>query len=610
MRNFGYDEDKRGGSLSDFRIWGRILRYSIHHWLALAGAVILSLFITGGTLGLPTLLQQGIDGFITAGNLEDTARLAGLTRTSLWYGLLVLLVFATTFVQTVLLEWIGQSIMHRIRQDLFTHILRLDLQFFSTHPTGRLVTRLTNDIQNMHEMFTSVMVTLFNELVRMLGILILLYLMNVKLALLLTIFVPVSALVTILFARLARACFRAIRSQLVLLNNFLQEAITGMAILQLFSREEKSRREFEDLSRGYLERTLSQIRLFGTFMPITEFMSSLATAMILWFGGGEILQSRLSLGELVAFISYMRLFFQPLRELSQKYSIVQSAMASAERIFQLLDTESRIAEPARPVEKPATVRGELHFDRIRFGYNPQTPVIHDLSLTLRPGQAVALVGTTGSGKTTLVNLLLRFFEPQSGTITIDGLDISQLALADLRSMVGVVLQDVLILQDSLLANIVMNSGRSRQDVESILSRTGMNRFVRRLPHGLDTIIGEGGHELSSGEKQLLAFARVLCRDPAVLVLDEATAAIDTESENILEEALDDSFRGRTSLVIAHRLSTIRRADHIIAMQHGRIVQQGSHDELMAIGGYYADLVAMDRSNGNGDYTASSRLFGP
>ena len=600
MRNFGYEEDKSGSSLSDFRIWGRILQYSIRHWPALAGAILLSLFITGGTLALPTLLQRGIDSFITAGNLEGTARLAGLTRTSLWYGLLVLLVFATTFVQTILLEWIGQSIMHRIRQDLFAHILRLDLQFFSTHPTGRLVTRLTNDIQNMHEMFTSVMVTLFNELLRMLGILILLYLMNIQLALLLTIFVPVSALVTILFARLARACFRAIRSQLVLLNNFLQEAITGMGILQLFGREERSRQEFEDLSRGYLERTLSQIRLFGTFMPVTEFMGSLATALILWYGGGEILQSRLSLGELVAFISYMRLFFQPLRELSQKYSIVQSAMASAERIFQLLDTESRIAEPNRPLEKPATVHGELHFDRVRFSYTPQNPVLHDLSLTLRPGQAVALVGTTGSGKTTLVNLLLRFYEPQSGTITIDGLDISRLALADLRTMVGVVLQDVLILQDSLLANIVMNSGRCREDVESILSRTGMNRFVRRLPHGLDTMIGEGGHELSSGEKQLLAFARVLCRDPAILVLDEATAAIDTESENILEEALDDSFRGRTSLVIAHRLSTIRRADHIIAMQLGRIVQQGSHEELMAAGGYYADLVAMDRSSGNGE----------
>lgn len=600
MKAFGDEEDGRAGSLSDINIWGRILRYSSRHWPALAAAVLLSFFVTGGTLALPALLQRGIDGFITATGLDTAARLAGLASTALWYGLLVLLVFATTFVQTIVLEWIGQTIMHRIRQDLFAHILRLDLQFFNDHPTGRLVTRLTNDIQNMYEMFTSVMVTLFNEMVRLLAIIVLLFLMNVELALLMTIFVPVAALVTVLFARLARAGFRAIRRQLVRLNSFLQEAISGMTILQLFGREGKSLREFEDLSHGYLQRTLSQIRLFGTFMPITEFMSSLATALILWYGGGEILRSRLTLGELVAFISYMRLFFQPLRELSQKYSIVQSAMASAERIFQLLDTGSRIAEPDRPIARPAVIRGELRFDKVRFSYDQHQPVLHDLSLTLRSGQAVALVGTTGSGKTTLVNLLLRFYEPQAGSITIDGIAISRFALADLRTIVGVVLQDVLILQDSLLANIVMNSGRNRQEVEAILARTGMARFVGRLPLGLDTLIGEGGHELSSGEKQLLAFARVLCRAPAILVLDEATAAIDTESENILEEAIADGFRGRTSLVIAHRLSTIRRADHIIAMRHGRIVEQGSHDELMAAGGYYAELVAMDRHNDNGE----------
>ncbi len=597
MKEPGYDEEGRVGALGDLHIWGRILAFSGRYALALSGAITLAFLVTGGTLALPALLQHGIDSYIMNQGMANAERFSGLSGTAVWYGLLVILIFIATFIQTVVLEWVGQSIMHRIRQDLFAHILRLDLQFFNSHPTGRLVTRLTNDIQNMHEMFTSVMVTLFNELVRLIGILVLLFFMNVQLALLMTLFVPVSALVTILFARLARTCFREIRSQLVRLNSFLQEAISGMSILQLFGREARSRRDFEELSEGYLQRTLSQIRLFGTFMPVTEFMSSLATALILWYGGGEIIRSRLSLGELVAFFSYMRLFFQPLRELSQKYSIVQSAMASAERIFQLLDTRSRIALAVEPIERPA-IQGELRFDRIRFGYAPENPVLHDLSLALRPGQAVALVGTTGSGKTTLVNLLLRFYEPQAGTITIDGIDIRRFALEDLRTVVGVILQDVLILQDTLLANIVMNSGRNRREVEDILAKTGMVRFVARLPQGLDTLMGEGGHELSSGEKQLLSFARVLCRNPAILILDEATAAIDTESENILEEAIADSFRGRTSLVIAHRLSTIRRADHIIAMQHGRIVQQGSHEELMAAGGYYAELVAMDRRNGD------------
>jgi ATP-binding cassette subfamily B protein len=293
----------------------------------------------------------------------------------------------------------------------------------------------------------------------------------------------------------------------------------------------------------------------------------------------------------------MRLFFQPLRELAQKYSIVQSAMASAERIFQLLDTKSGILR-ASPSTSITNLRGKLEFRNLRFGYTPDNPVLHNISLSLRSGQTVALVGTTGSGKTTLVNLLLRFYDPQEGQILIDDTDIATLDLNELRRMVGVILQDVFILQDTLLANIVMDTGHSRQQVQEILTRTGMNRFVEKLPQGLDTAIGEGGMELSTGEKQLLSFARVLCRNPAILVLDEATAAIDTESENILEQAIADSFKGRTSLVIAHRLSTIRRVDHIIVMAHGRIVEQGSHEELLGRNGHYAMLVAMDLENGH------------
>lgn len=596
MMDFGYSEEGHQGSLGDLGLWRRILVFAAPYKWALLAAVLLSLFLTWATLAMPYLVQTAIDRYLTAEALEMTARLSGLGWNTLFYGLLIGGVFFATFAQILLLEYVGQWVMHRLRQDLFAHLLRLDLPFFNSRRTGQLVTRLTNDIQNMNEMFTSVIVTLFNDFLRLAGILILLFAMNPRLAAIMALFVPIALLLTVFFARLARECFRAIRSQLAKINSFLSENLAGIAILQLFHRQAASRATFFALTEDYKQKTFSQIKLFGIFMPITEFLGSAALAIILWYGGGEILRERLTLGELVAFISYMRLFFQPLRELSQKYSVVQSAMASAERIFQLLDTNWEVKEKSMPIALPQP-RGKLEFRNLRFGYDDDKTVLHDLSLSIRPGQTVALVGTTGSGKSTLVNLLLRFYQPQGGRILIDDVDIADLPLGRLRTVVGVVLQDVLILQDTLLANIVMDTGRSRQDVEEILARTGMTRFVGKLPQGLDTPIGEGGMELSTGEKQLLSFARVLCRNPAILVLDEATAAIDTESENILELAIADSFRGRTSLVIAHRLSTIRRADHIVVMAHGAIVEQGSHEELLRGGGRYAELVAMDLKNG-------------
>lgn len=596
MRNYGYDEGGKAVSISDLGLWRRIARYSYDRLGSFSVAVFLSLALTGATLAQPWLMQRGIDSFITSDILAIHERFAGLADTAFWYLLMVLAVFLLSFLQVLLLEYIGQSIMHSIRQDLFRHMLRLDLPFFNTNPLGKLVTRLTNDIQNMHEMFTSVMVTMFNDLLRIAGILFALFLMNPRLALIMSFFVPISLTLTFVFARLAREKFRAIRTQLARINSFLSESLSGMSILQLFGRHTRTRDDFKEMSLEYQDRALSQIKLFGMFMPITEFMGSAAMALILWYGGGEILQQRLTIGELVAFISYMRLFFQPLRELSQKYSIVQSAMASAERIFQLLDTKNTIEDPARQAVVPS-IQGDLQFTDVTFGYSPGTPVIRNINLRIKHGQTVALVGTTGSGKTTLVNLLLRFYEPQHGTITIDDTSIGDFSLHQLRNIVGVVLQDVLILQDTLLTNIVMDTGKSRESVEEILLKTGMQRFVAQLPQGLDTRIGEGGQELSTGEKQLLSFARVLCRDPKILVLDEATAAIDTESENILEAAIEDIFSNRTSLIIAHRLSTIRRADHIIVMDSGSIVEQGSHDELMALAGHYSSLVAMDLQNG-------------
>ncbi|NLX19395.1 MAG: ATP-binding cassette domain-containing protein, partial [Desulfobulbus sp.] len=419
MHNFGYSEEGHQGSIGDIRLWRRILEYCRGHVTALTGAVILSMIIALASLGLPRLMQLGIDRYIVVEDLAGPERLAGLGQIALWYGLLITCIFAATFCQVIVLEWIGQSIMHQLRQKLFAHLLTLDLNYFHNRPAGRLVTRLTNDIQNMHEMFTSVMVTLFNDGLKLAGIFWFLFLMNSRLALVMAIFIPLAAVSTLLFSRIAREKFRAIRSQMARINSFLAESLGGIGIIQCYGGQERSSRFHSGLTEEYLVRSFAQIKVFGLFMPLTELMSSAAVALIIWYGGGEVIRQHLTIGELAAFLTYMRLFFQPLRELSQKYSIVQAAMASAERIFQTMDTRSVIRVEAAPDdEKSVVAHGAIEFKDIHFAYHDGEPVLSDINLAIAPGETVALVGATGAGKSTLVSLLVRFYEPSSGSISI------------------------------------------------------------------------------------------------------------------------------------------------------------------------------------------------
>jgi ATP-binding cassette subfamily B protein len=615
MRSFGYVEEGRLGRVSDLQLWRRIVGLCRPHAAKIVWSSLFSLIVTAAVLAQPRLVQTAVDMCMTGPG--DPARMRLLAWLAGWCGGAAVLAFGAGFGQVLLLEQTGQAVMHSLRSGLYRHLLSLDLAFFHAHPAGRLVTRLTNDIQNMNEMFTLVLATLLNDILRCVGILAVLCLTNLRLALILSGFLPVSLLFTIFFSKIAREGFRSIRSQLAVLNSFLQEAMSAVGVIQLYGRETDSRSKFQELNGEYLRRNLRLVRLFGTFMPLTELLATCAVAAVLWHGGGEVLRRHLTLGELTAFLAYMRLFFQPMQDLARKYSVVQSALASAERIFELLDLEGAIKPPARPADS-SLITGDIRFEQVSFIYSApegrsgSETVLEEINLHIRTGETVAVVGPTGAGKSTLVSLLVRFYDPAAGRILLDGRDLREFAPQELRRRIGLVLQDPLIEPDTLLANIRQDTGLNRSGVHELLISTGLDVFAARLPHGLDTRIGEGGLDLSAGEKQLLAFARVLCRNPAVLILDEATSSVDSGAERLLEQAVRTGFAGRTVIVIAHRLSTVRRADRIIVLAQGRIAEQGSHVELLRQGGLYAQLAAADlqerAANGQHAETAGCGYF--
>jgi len=505
--------------------------------------------------------------------------------------LLVFLIisFGLSYGEAYVLELIGQKIMQDIRLDLFEKMQSQALSFFDRHPVGRLVTRVTNDVENLNEMFKSVTITVFKDLFILTGILAVLLYLNWKLALVCFALLPFIFGLTLLFSSLARQAFRELRAKVAKLNAFLQERITGMRIVQLFATEEFQRKTFARINHENYVAGMKQIRIFAVFMPVMDLFMSFAVALLIWHGGGKVIGEQLSLGSLVAFLSYIQMFFRPIRDIAEKYNIMQSAMASTERIVEFLDHQEEIPEPEHP-EKPERVQGHLWFEQVTFGYRKEVPVLKDVSFEVRPGEMVAIVGATGAGKTTVVNLIERFYDPLQGRVLLDGVDLRQWPKEDLQRHIGLVMQDVFIFSGSLAGNILLGDDQlGSEALERAITQANARSFIQKLPKGMEQDIGEEGSNLSAGERQLLSFARALAHDPKVLILDEATSSVDPETERLIQEAILTMTRKRTTLVIAHRLSTIRRADRILVMHQGKIREQGTHEELMALKGVYYKL---------------------
>jgi ATP-binding cassette subfamily B protein len=593
-----FREEDKLGKVYDTQLTHRLLKYLHPYRWWVAFAVSMTFGVAAMELVGPYLFGLGIDRYIVpgfSGALPRATAFAGLVWVVAFFMASLLASFGLQYFQVRIMQWVGQETMYDLRREIFEHLQRLPMSFFDRTPLGRLVTRATTDVDALNDLFASGVVAMLNDFAMLFGMAIWLFILNRRLALAALSPLPFMILLTYFFRNYVRDANRRIRVAIARINGFLQEHISGMAVVQLFNREEKARTQFYELNRIHMEAYKDAIDAFSFFFPAVEVLSMGGIALLYWFGGLRVIAGTVEIGVLISFMMYAQKFFRPIQDLSEKFNILQTAMAASERIFKLLDEPITIFSQADPRKLP-DARGEIEFRNVWFAYHggadpkDEDWVLRDVSFRVEPGQTLAIVGHTGAGKTTIIQLLLRFYDIQRGQILLDGVDIREIELENLRHLFGIVLQDPFLFTGTLETNVRLGTAAiDRATTERALREVGLGSFLSSLPQGVETPVTERGSTLSVGQRQLVSFARALAHDPKFLILDEATSSVDTKTELLIREALDRLLKGRTAVVIAHRLSTIQHAHRILVFHKGRLREQGSHQELLGLRGIYYRL---------------------
>ncbi len=579
MANDYREEDKLGKGY-DSKLMSRLLQYLKPYRKYVALAITLLVISSAFGLAGPYLVKIAIDNYITASDF------GGLQQIAMIYLLFLFVQFFTDYGQLYIMEWIGQHAMFDLRRQLFAHVQSMHLQFFDKNPSGRLLTRVTTDVNALNELFASGVVEILGNLLQLVGVMAAMYYISPRLALATFVIMPLIVGATMVFRKRVREAYRQIRIIIARLNAYTQENLAGMSEVHAFVQEEKTMNRYRSINNDLRTENQKSIYYYAVFFPVVELIGALSTALILWYGGGSVVRQVVTVGTLVAFLQYVEMFFRPMRDLAERYNILQAAMAASERVFKVLDTKPEIVAPAQ-TQALKGFTGDIEFEHVDFSYDPGNLILHDINFRVKPGEKIALVGATGAGKTSTVGLLCRFYDVNSGRIKLNGIDINQLDPNDLRSVFGLVSQEIFLFSGSIKDNISLGADDiSDEQVTKAAEQVGLLPFINRLERRFEHGVGERGTSLSVGQRQLISFARALARNPKVLILDEATSSVDNETEQIIQQALRKMFEGRTSVIVAHRLSTIKEADKILVFHKGRIVEQGKHEDLLRQKGVY------------------------